>query len=226
MISRDRWWITAGRPPGVRHDPQAPAVSAICQDSDAYVLTDDKWKARIGVMSTRRRRTATETVTLDAVDRRLVLTLSRDGRKAAAALAKELGLSRQAVTERIRALERNGVIRGYRADVDPQALGLSVRALIRLSIEGVASLEKGKDVRRRLTANPLVRSVYHVSGEDCFVAEVVCRRIEDVNAILADLQATRAIQSSRTAFVLETVMDKAGLGPLESALIPESPSSK
>ncbi len=157
---------------------------------------------------------------LDAVDRRLLGALSRDGRRPAADLAKELGLSRQAVTERIRDLERRRVIRGYRADIDPAVLGLAVRAQIRITLDGKTP-QKEKDVLRRLVANPLVRSVYRVSGEDCFVAEVICRRIEDVNAILGALSATRALQSSRTAFVLETVMDKGTLGPLPPALLVE-----
>ena len=72
---------------------------------------------------------------------------------------------------------------------------------------------------KRLTGHPMVRSVYRVSGEDCFVAEVVCRRIEDVSAILDELKATRAVQSSRTAFVLEAVMEKGLLGPLEPELV-------
>jgi Lrp/AsnC family leucine-responsive transcriptional regulator len=154
---------------------------------------------------------------LDRTDRALLVALSRDGRRPAADLAKELGLSRQAVTERIRELERRGVIRGYRADVDPIALGLGVRAQLRITLDGKAP-QKEKGVLRRLTASPLVRSVYRVSGEDCFVAEVICRRIEDVNALLSDLVSTRAVQSSRTAFVLESLLDKAGLGPLEPAL--------
>jgi Lrp/AsnC family leucine-responsive transcriptional regulator len=157
---------------------------------------------------------------LDRTDRALLLALSRDGRRPAADLAKELGLSRQAVTERIRELERSGVIRGYRADVDPAALGLGVRAQIRITLDGKAP-QKEKDVLRRLTGSPLVRSVYRVSGEDCFVAEVICRRIEDVNALLADLQSTRAMQSSRTAFVLETLLEKGTLGPLPAALVVE-----
>lgn len=159
--------------------------------------------------------------TLDSTDRRLVVALSRDGRRAAADLAKELGLSRQAVTDRIRDLERRGVIRGYRADVDPQALGLGVRAQVRISLDGKIAAGREREVLTRLTAHPMVRSVYRVSGEDCFVAEVVCRRIEDVSAILGDLQATRAIQSSRTAFVLEAVMEKGLLGPLEPELVGE-----
>src|SRR4051812_20553614 len=157
---------------------------------------------------------------LDRTDRALLLALSRDGRRPAADLAKELGLSRQAVTERIRELERRAVIRGYRADVDPIALGLGVRAQLRITLDGKAP-EKEKGVLRRLTSSPLVRSVYRVSGEDCFVADVICRRIEDVNALLQELQSTRAMQSSRTAFVLETVLDKGILGPLTSALVAE-----
>ena len=156
---------------------------------------------------------------LDATDRRVVLALSRDGRRAASDLAKELGLSRQAVTDRIRDLERRGVIRGYRADVDPAALGLGVRAHLRLTLDGKVARKKERAVLKRLTSHPMVRSVYRVSGEDCFVAEVLCRRIEDVSAILGELQSTRAVQSSRTAFVLEAVMEKGPLGPLEPSLV-------
>jgi Lrp/AsnC family leucine-responsive transcriptional regulator len=123
------------------------------------------------------------------------------------------------VAERIRDLERRRVIRGYRADVDPAALGLSVRALIRLSLDGTQSPQKEPEVMRKLVANPLVRSVHRVSGEDCFVVQVVCREIEDVNRVLADLLATRAIRSSRTAFVLETIVEKDCLGPLEGSLL-------
>ena len=159
---------------------------------------------------------------LDATDRRLVLALSRDGRRAAADLAKEVGLSRQAATDRIRDLERRGVIRGYRADVDPAALGLVVRAQLRLSLDGSLAQAQEREVLKRLTGHPMVRSVYRVSGEDCFVAEVVCRRIQDVSAILAELKATRAIQTSRTAFVLEAVMEKGLLGPLDPALMEDS----
>jgi Lrp/AsnC family leucine-responsive transcriptional regulator len=160
-------------------------------------------------------------VKIDPVDRRLLLALSKDGRRPAADLAKELGLSRQAVTERIRDLERRRVILGYRAEVDPAALGLSVRAHVRLTLDGRAPAVQHKEVLRRLSASPLVRSVHRVSGEDCVVAQVLCRRIEDVSALLADLQATRAIASSRTSFVLQTVMERGGLGAVEPPMLPE-----
>jgi len=152
---------------------------------------------------------------LDAADRRLLALLSNDGRRSAAALAKELGLSRQAVTQRLQSLERRGVIRGYRADVDPSALGLEVRAHLRLTLEPSVDVRREKDLLKRLTGHPFVRSVHRVSGEDCVMAEVVCRRIEDVSGLLEELRATRALQSSRTAFVLQVLSDKAGLGPVD-----------
>jgi Lrp/AsnC family leucine-responsive transcriptional regulator len=166
-----------------------------------------------------RRQRALPVTRLDRTARRLLLALSRDGRRPASALAKELGLSRQAVAERLRELERRGVIRGYHAVVDPGALGLDVRAQIRLSLDGAVARSRVADVLKQLAASPLVRSVYRVSGEDCFVVQVVCRRIEDVNRLLLSLQETRAVQSSRTAFVLETLLDKGGLGPVEEALL-------
>jgi Lrp/AsnC family transcriptional regulator, leucine-responsive regulatory protein len=158
-------------------------------------------------------------VDVDEVDRRILVALSQDGRRSAADLAKELGLSRQAVTDRIRGLEESGVIRGYRADVDERALGLGVRAQIRLTLDGRLPREKEGELVRRLKQSPLVREVYRVSGEDCFVVTMVARRIEDVTALLSDVQATRTLQSSRTAFVLESVVDKPGLGPIDAALM-------
>jgi DNA-binding Lrp family transcriptional regulator len=160
-----------------------------------------------------------DSVELDELDRRILVALSQDGRRSAADLAKELGLSRQAVTDRIRSLEESGVIRGYRAEVDARALGLTVRAQVRLTLDGRLPRDKEAEVLRRLNESPLVRSVYRVSGEDCFVVLVVARRIEDVTALLTEVQATRTLQATRTAFVLESVVDKPGLGPIEPALM-------
>src|SRR5262245_54661456 len=92
------------------------------------------------------RPTPRPSIELDATDRRLLVALSRDGRRPAADLAKELGLSRQAVTQRIHELEARRVIRGYRADIDPGALGLTVRAHIRLTLDGTAASPREKEV--------------------------------------------------------------------------------
>lgn len=162
----------------------------------------------------------------DEIDRRLIAALSRDGRRAAADLAKELGLSRQAVTERMRLLEESGVIRGYGAQVDPHRLGLGVHALIRLQVDGTLAAERERAVRRRLEASPFVRAAWHVTGEDCYVVAVVCRTIDDLNTLLSDLKATRAMQSSRTAIVLETILDRGTFGAVDPLLLDGAPRAE
>src|SRR2546428_9403682 len=89
---------------------------------------------------------------LDHSDRRLLQALSRDGRRSAAGLAKDLGVSRQAVALRLRDLERRGIIRGYRAEVDPVAPGLGGRGPGRLSLDGAPPRERETELPRRLAS--------------------------------------------------------------------------
>lgn len=156
---------------------------------------------------------------LDDLDRRLIVALSRDGRQSGAALAQDLGLSRQAVGERIRALERRGVIRGYHAAIDPQALGLPVEAHIRLSLSASDAADGEARVLERLRRHPLVRQVLRLSGEDCFAVRVQCRAIGDVTALFAELRGTGVAVSSRTSFVLESIVERAPFGPVDDALL-------
>jgi len=155
-----------------------------------------------------------EAPALDEIDQRLVVALSRDGRQSAAALAQELGLSRQAVGERIRALERRGVILGYHAAIDPAALGLGVEAHVRLRL---SAAQPGDEERllARLRDHPRVREVLRLSGEDCFAVRVQCRDIADVNALYAQLRETGVAISSRTSFVLESIVDRSPYGPID-----------
>ena len=75
--------------------------------------------------------TAYEAKLLDAVNLRILEELSRDGRIALAELGRRVGLSAPAVAERVQRLERAGVIIGYRAEIDPAALGLPIAAVVR-----------------------------------------------------------------------------------------------
>jgi len=86
---------------------------------------------------------------VDALDREVLLALQEDGRMSNLALARKLGLSPSAMLGRVRRLEKSGAIRGYRAVVDPAALGITIRALVvaRLrehSEESIREFEKGK----------------------------------------------------------------------------------
>ena len=86
---------------------------------------------------------------LDATNLRLIEELQRDARQSLAALGREVGLSAPAVGERLARLEESGVIRGYHADVDPGALGLTLSIVLRIrpaprEIHKVAELASGR----------------------------------------------------------------------------------
>jgi Lrp/AsnC family leucine-responsive transcriptional regulator len=76
-----------------------------------------------------------EITTLDRIDRQLLEWLQRDGRASAATLAERVSLSASAVQRRLQRLEQSGVIAGYAARLDPQALGLGLTAFVRVQLE-------------------------------------------------------------------------------------------
>lgn len=110
-------------------------------------------------------------VSLDETDLRLLDVLQRDGRASYTELARAVSMSASAVTERVRRLEESGVISGYSAVVDPQRLGLTIMALIRLRYP----TSNYKPLYDLLEVTPEVIEAHHVTGEDCFVLKVLTR---------------------------------------------------
>jgi len=117
---------------------------------------------------------------LDDVDRRLLAALTADARVSAAELARRVGMSAPAVRERIARLEEAGVIRGYRLDVDPAALGLPVAAWVRVR-PGPGQLPKVTDLAGRLLE---VSECHRISGEDCFLLKVHAVSIQAMEDVL------------------------------------------
>ncbi len=119
-------------------------------------------------------------VQLDDVNRRLLAELQAEPRLTMSALARRVGMSAPAVTERVQRLESGGVIRGYLLDVDPGALGLPVTAWVR--IRPVAGqLPKIAQLAAEL---PTITECHRISGEDCFLIKVHAAVIEDLEATL------------------------------------------
>jgi Lrp/AsnC family leucine-responsive transcriptional regulator len=99
-------------------------------------------------------------------------------------VGRRVGLSQPAASARIQRLEKNGVITGYRAVVDPAALGLNIHAVIRLRITH-ARLSRALELASR---TPEVVSTRRVTGEDCLLFDVHCPhagRLEEVVDALA-----------------------------------------
>jgi Lrp/AsnC family transcriptional regulator, leucine-responsive regulatory protein len=117
---------------------------------------------------------------LDAVNRRLLRELAAEPRITMSALARRVGMSAPAVSERVQRLERAGVITGYRADISPAALGLPVTAFVRIrptagQLPKIAQLAKD---------TPEVSECHRISGEDCFLIKLHAAAIEDIEETL------------------------------------------
>jgi Lrp/AsnC family transcriptional regulator, leucine-responsive regulatory protein len=110
----------------------------------------------------------------------LLRALSDDPRLSMSALARRVGMSAPAVTERVARLEQAGVIRGYRLDIDPAAVGLPVSAWVRLR-PGPGQLPK---IAKLAHATPEVVECHRITGEDCFLMKVHVAAIEELEEVL------------------------------------------
>ena len=117
---------------------------------------------------------------LDEVNRRILTLLSEDPRQSAVELARKVGMSAPAVRERVAKLEETGVIRGYRLDVDPAALGLPVTAWVRVR-PGPGQIPKIVELAARV---PEVSECHRISGEDCFLMKVHVAAIDALEDVL------------------------------------------
>ncbi|TAL55918.1 Lrp/AsnC family transcriptional regulator [Pandoraea sp.] len=117
---------------------------------------------------------------LNNLDRRILEALLDDGRMSLKELAEQVGLSSPSVSERLRRLEERGVIRRYTVEVDPRALGYSLQAVVRIRpLPGQLP-----SVQKLIEEIPECAECDKVTGEDCFVARLFVRSIEQLDAIL------------------------------------------
>jgi Lrp/AsnC family transcriptional regulator, leucine-responsive regulatory protein len=117
---------------------------------------------------------------LDEVNLRLLRELQASPRLSMAELARRVGMSAPAVTERVQRLERAGVISGYRLEIDPAAVGLPVTAFARIRpLPG--SLPKVAQLAAEL---PWVTECYRITGEDCFLVKLHASAISELEDIL------------------------------------------
>ena len=109
---------------------------------------------------------------MDTVDRQMLAVLQREGRISNAALAEKLHLSPSPCLRRLRALEHDGVITGYRAELDRQSLGLGLTVFVELKVDGHSD-RSAAAISEALIAAPEVVSAHIVSGSADFLLEVV-----------------------------------------------------
>jgi len=123
---------------------------------------------------------ANENDILDPINQRLLEELQADARVTIAELGRRINLSAPAVADRIQRLERAGVITGYRAEVDPKAIGFPIAAVVRIR-PTTRHLQKIPELAREI---PEVVDCYRITGEDCFFVKLHLRSMDDLEEIL------------------------------------------
>jgi DNA-binding Lrp family transcriptional regulator len=137
---------------------------------------------------------------VDATDRRIVAALVNEGRMSMRALAQVLHISRANAYSRVERLLSAGVIRGFRADVDPAAVGLSTSAYVTLKLHQAV----WRDVRDRLQAVPGIVHIALVAGDFDVIVLVRARDNVDLRRIVLDeIQGMPGVLSTRTLLVFE-----------------------
>jgi Lrp/AsnC family leucine-responsive transcriptional regulator len=143
---------------------------------------------------------------LDPLGWKMIMELQKDARISFAELGRRVGLSTPAAAQRVRHMEEAGIIRAYRAEINPSHVGLPITAFIRMSIVG--------DVLPKLTAQ--LRSMkeivecYRGTGVDSFIMKVHVISVEHLNDVIDHLTP---YGTTSTSLVLGSVVEKSLLGP-------------
>jgi Lrp/AsnC family transcriptional regulator, leucine-responsive regulatory protein len=146
---------------------------------------------------------ASESVS-DSVNLRILTELQRNPRLSMTELARRVGMSSPAVTERVRRLEESAVIRGYRLDLDPAALGLPIGAYIRIR-PNPGQLPKIAELAREI---PEVVECDRVTGEDCFVLKIHLPNLEQLDRVL---DAFLVYGTTTTSLIQSSPVQRRGL---------------
>ena len=125
----------------------------------------------------------TYTPTAELLERQniaILAALSRDPRLTMAALGRQIGLSPPATTERVRRLEEAGIIKGYRIEIDPMALGLPLCAYVRVRPQP-GQLSRIAELARQI---PEIVECHRITGDDCFIMKVHLPAMDQLDRLL------------------------------------------
>jgi DNA-binding Lrp family transcriptional regulator len=137
---------------------------------------------------------------LDATDHRILAALHEDGRMSMRTLAERLHISRANAYARVERLRESGVIRGFRADVDPVASGLGTSAYVTLNVQQA----DWRQVREALCALPGIAHIGLVGGEFDVILLVRARDNADLRRLVLDeIQGMPGVVNTRTLLVFE-----------------------
>lgn len=155
---------------------------------------------------------------IDRYDRQILEILQQDGRINNQDLADRIGLSPSPCLRRVRALEESGLIQGYHAALDARKLGLSLMALVRVSMDQHTP-ERFANFEATLAALPEVLECLLITGQDSdYQLKVAVRDMDHYQALLLDkIACIQGVTGVHSSFVLRRIIDRTSLPVYASA---------
>src|SRR5215469_3219899 len=142
-------------------------------------------------------------VEIDDVDRRILTALHADARMSNSALADLVGIAPSTCHGRVRRLQELGVIRGFYTDIDPAAIGLTLQAMISVSLQSNAR-GKIRSFIQHIRTRPQVMDVYFLAGADDFIIHVAARDTDDLRSfVVENLNADADVAGTQTSLIFE-----------------------
>lgn len=142
---------------------------------------------------------------IDSIDKQILTILQQDARITNVELAGKIGISPPAMLERVKRLEKNGIIKRYVAIVDPMKVSKGIFALVSVSLSA-HQLSSIDQFTRQIKKLDEVLECYHVAGEEDFILKIAVSSIEEYEKfILSKLTKINGVCKVNTKFVLSTV---------------------
>jgi DNA-binding Lrp family transcriptional regulator len=142
---------------------------------------------------------------VDATDRRIVSLLRENARRSFKDIGKHVHLSAPAIKRRVDRLERDGVLRGYTAVVDPAAFGWQTEAFVDLYCDGRMP---GEAIKRVVKKEPAVVSAHTVAGEASAMLHVMAEDTRDLELVLERIRKVEGVDRTVTEVVLSTLFQR------------------
>jgi DNA-binding Lrp family transcriptional regulator len=161
---------------------------------------------------------------LDPIDRKILAELQADGRMTNVELAKRVGISAPPCLRRVRALEEQGYIRGYHAEVNTRELGFEVQVFAMVGLASQAESDLS-DFESKCRDWPLVRECHMLNGEVDFMLKCVAPDLSSFQSFLTgQLLTTPNVASVKTSLVIRGAKDEPGVpfDVLESRIADEA----
>ena len=155
-------------------------------------------------------------IKLDLIDRQILHGLQEDGRITNVDLAKQVGVSAPPCLRRVRVLEESAIIKGYHADIDPDALGFSVQVFVFVCLASQAEPDL-QDFEKLVSMLPQVRECHMLMGETDFLLKIVAHDWDDFQKFLTGhLTPAKNVSHVKTALSIRSAKQLVGI-PIEQA---------